>query len=213
LSHALVDLSSESQEMRMPDLRKLAGYLPRWCAVFTTPRHEKRIAWHFGQRQLESFLPLYRAKRRWKNRCTVTLELPLFPNYLFVRIDPRERIRVLDVPGVLSIVSSGREVLPVPDHYIASLRDGLLTHRIEPHANVETGDKVRITTGPMSGMEGVLDRQKNELRVVLRLEMIGRSVAVEVSTADIELIGIVVKRSPDFTAYELPKPGMPASSS
>jgi transcription antitermination factor NusG len=188
-----------------PDLKKLAGYLPRWCAVFTTPRHEKRIAWHFGQRQLESFLPLYRAKRRWKNRCTVTLELPLFPSYLFVRIDPRERLRVLDVPGVLSIVSSGRELLSVPDPYVTSLRDGLLSHRIAPHPNVETGDRVRITTGPMFGMEGVLDRQKNDLRVVLRLEMIGRSVAVELSTADIELIDIAAKRSPDFTAYELPK--------
>jgi transcription antitermination factor NusG len=100
-------------------------------------------------------------------------------------------------------------MLPVPDHYITSLRDGLLTHRIEPHPNVEVGDRVRITTGPMSGMEGVLDRQKNELRVVLRLEMIGRSVAVEVSVADIESVGIAVKRSPGFTAHEL---GMSALS-
>jgi transcription antitermination factor NusG len=182
----------------MSDLRVAAGSLPGWYAVFTTPRHEKRIVWHFGQRQIESFLPLYKTRRRWKNRSTVTLELPLFPNYLFVRIEPRERFRVLNVPGVLSIVSSGRELVAVPDYYIVSLRDGLVTHRIEPHPNVEIGERVRIKTGPMAGMEGVLARQKNELRVVLRLDMIGRSVAVEVSIADIEPVALASSRLPNF---------------
>jgi transcription antitermination factor NusG len=205
LSHMLGIVSSEIQEVgRLTDLQIVAGNLPRWYAVFTTPRHEKRIVWHFGQRQIDSFLPLYQARHRWKNRSTVTLELPLFPNYLFVRIDTRDRFRVLNVPGVLSIVSSGRELLAVPDHYINSLRDGLSAHRIEPHPNLEIGERVRIKIGPMTGMEGVLARHKNELRVVLRLDMIGRSVAVEVSVADIEPVAISVKRSPSF-AYELPK--------
>ena len=164
----------------------IAERVPRWYAAFTKPRHEKQIACHFGQREIESFLPLYKKKNRWKNRCNVDLELPLFPNYVFVRIDPLERLRVLKVPSVISIVSVGREPLPVPDHYISALREQLLTNRIEPHFGLEVGERVRIKAGAMADMVGVLDRQKNGLRVVIRLEMIGRSVAVEVDLADIE---------------------------
>lgn len=168
------------------ELQLSARKVPRWYAVFTMARHEKQIAWHLGQREIESFLPLYKTKRRWKNRCTVALELPLFPNYVFVRIDLQERLRVLKIPSVVSIVSVGREPLPVEDHYITGLRAGLLTHEIEPHPGLDVGDWVRITNGAMADMVGVLDRQKNAFRVVLSLEMIGRSVAVEVDVASIE---------------------------
>jgi transcription antitermination factor NusG len=165
-------------------------------------RHEKRVATHCSERQIESFLPLYRVRHRWKNRCTATVELPLFPNYFFIRIGPQERIQVLKLPGVLSIVSSGRHPIPIPDEYIASLRGGLLTHRIEPHPNVGAGDRVCITTGPLAGMEGIVDRQKNELRVVLKLEMIGRSVVVEVGAAEISYIGATTARAPALSWYE-----------
>ncbi|MGA9392501.1 MAG: transcription termination/antitermination NusG family protein [Candidatus Sulfotelmatobacter sp.] len=165
-----------------------------WFAVFTKARHEKQIAWNLGQREIESFLPLYKTKHRWKNRCTVDLELPLFPNYIFVRIDPRERLRVLRVAGVLSIVSAGREPLPVPEHYITGLRDGLLANKIQPHPGLDVGDRVRITSGAMANMVGVLDRRKNAFRVVLKLGMIGRSVAVEVDVANIESAGPAPER-------------------
>jgi transcription antitermination factor NusG len=158
---------------------------PKWYAVFTMPRHEKRVAGHCMERQIESFLPLYRVRHLWKNRCTATVELPLFPNYFFVRIDAQERLRVLKLPGALSIISSGRQLSSIPDGYIDALRSGLLTNRIEPHPNLEAGDRVCITTGPMAGIEGILQRHKNGVRVVLKLEMIGRSVAVEVGTEEI----------------------------
>jgi transcription antitermination factor NusG len=154
--------------------------------VFTAPRHEKRIVTHCEDRQITSFLPVYQVKHRWKNRQTVTLDLPLFPNYLFVHIDPQEQFRVLNVPGVVSILSTGNRPLPVPDQYITALQGALLKHRIEPHSNLEVGDRVCITSGPMAGMEGILERRKNGPWVVLKLEMIGRSVAVEVAAADLE---------------------------
>jgi len=163
-----------------------AGESPRWYAAFTQARHEKRVFAHCDLRQIESFLPLYKAKHRWKNRCTVDLELPLFPSYCFVRIDTHERVRVLQVPGVIRIVSSGHQLQPLPDDYVNALRDGLLVHRIEPHNEVAVGDWVRIKSGPMAGAEGVLERRKNELRVVLRLEMLERSVSVEVGAEEIE---------------------------
>ncbi|MGO9304723.1 MAG: UpxY family transcription antiterminator [Candidatus Korobacteraceae bacterium] len=167
---------------------------PNWYAAFTSPRHEKKVAFHFEQRQIEAFLPLYETIHRWKNRCNANLQLPLFPNYIFVKIDPRERVQVLNVPGVLYLVSAGREPLPVPGNYIAALRDGLRMYKIEPHPNVDVGDRVRIITGPMSGMEGILVRKKNDVRVVLKMEMIARSMAVEVNVADMEYAGSQPKR-------------------
>jgi transcription antitermination factor NusG len=167
----------------------LIGYDPKWYAVFTMPRHEKRVAGHCTERGIESFVPLYQVRHRWKNRCTATVELPLFPNYSFVRMDVRERVQVLSLSSVRYLVSSGHEPLPVPDNYISFLRAGLLAHRIEPHPDLEVGDRVRINTGPMAGMEGILDRRKNGLRIVLKLEMIGRSIAVEVGAAEVSLVG------------------------
>ncbi len=166
-----------------------ALYSPKWFAVYTTPRHEKRIATHCQQRQIESFLPLYQEVRQWKNRCKVKLDLPLFPSYLFVHIAREERFRVLNVPGVLNILGSGSDLFPVEDEYISLLRQGLDAHKIEPHPLVEIGDRVRITSGAMAGMEGILIRKKNELRVVIKVAMLERSIAVEVTSTDIEFVG------------------------
>lgn len=160
--------------------------LPNWYAVFTFAKHEKRVFAHCEQRQIEAFLPLYQARHKWKNRCTVDLQLPLFPCYFFVQIAPQNRRRVLEVPGVVSIVSSGRELLPVPGDYIRALRDGLLVHRIEPCSNPGVGTTVRITKGPFAGEAGVLERTKNGLRVILRIEMLSRSISVEVGAEEIE---------------------------
>jgi transcription antitermination factor NusG len=181
----------DSQECAASNLEqeKIPAYDPRWYALFVMSRHEKRLVGHCAERSIESFLPVYQVKHRWKNRCTAMVDLPLFPNYLFVRFERQQRVQILSLPGVFSIVSSGREMLPIADEYMTSLRGGLLAHRIAPHPNVEVGDRVCITTGPMAGMEGILDRQKNELRVVLRLDMIGRSVAVEVGTEEIAYVG------------------------
>lgn len=163
--------------------------LPNWYAAFTLAQHEKRVVAHCEQRQIESFLPLYSVTRKWKNRCSPTLHLPLFPCYFFVRIPPQDRARVLQVPGVISLVSSGRQLLPLPEDYIDALREGLRTHMIEPHPNVEVGDVVRIKAGPFTGLEGVLERRKNGLRVVLRLELLARSISVELDAEEIEWIG------------------------
>jgi transcription antitermination factor NusG len=160
----------------------------QWFAVYTIPRHEKRLAEHFDIRQIEFFLPLYRALRKWKDGSRVKLELPLFPNYIFVRISRRERVKVLEVPGVLSIIGRGREPIPLPDSEIEGLRRGLELTKIEPHPYLVVGEKVRINTGPLEGMEGVLIRKKNGFRVVLTISMIMKSVSVEVDVGDLEPI-------------------------
>ena len=184
----------------------ILSYSPNWFAVYTTPRHEKRVAFHCEQRQIDCFLPLYQEVRRWKNRCRVKLDLPLFSNYLFVRIEREERFRVLNVPGVLSILGAGSDLLPVQDEYVRSLREGLEAHKIQPHPLVEIGDTVRIIAGAMAGMEGILIRKKNELHVVIKVALLERSMAVEVTTADIEYVAPVAYRAP-ASRPELPRPG------
>jgi len=159
---------------------------PKWFAAYTTPRHEKAVVRQFETRAIESFLPLYSSLRRWKNGCRVAVEQPLFPSYVFVHIPRRESVKVLQVPGVLSIVSAGREPAALPTGEIESLREGLPLRRFEPHACLMLGEKVRITSGSLAGMVGVLLRRKNNLRVVLTLELIRQSVAVEIGIEEIE---------------------------
>lgn len=158
----------------------------RWYAAYANSHHEKCVARQLAERNIESFLPLYSARHRWRNGCTLNLELPLFPNYVFVRIDPRLRVRVLEVPGVLSLVGSGRAPIPLPDLEIEALRSGLGQRKIEPYPYLVVGERVRIRAGPMTGMEGVLLRRKNYWRVVLALDAILQSAAVEVDADDLE---------------------------
>jgi len=159
---------------------------PQWFAAYTTPRHEKAVVRHLGVRQVETFLPLFTAVRRWKNGCHVLVEQPLFPGYVFVHIPRHSSAKVLQVPGVVSLVSSGREPSALATHEIESLRAGLPQRQYEPHPQVAVGDAVRIVEGPFAGMCGVLVRKKNHFRVVLTLELIMQSVAVEIGMDEIE---------------------------
>jgi transcription antitermination factor NusG len=193
----------QTGEPRMDGLAAAQKFSAHWFAAYTNSHHEKRVASHFAERQIESLLPLYAARHRWKNRCEMNLDLPLFPNYVFVRIDPRERVRVLEVPGVLSLVGFGRTLAPLPDFEIEALRSGLGQRKIEPHPYLVIGERVRIRCGPMTGMEGVLVRKKSNYRVVLALDVIMQSVAVEVDADDVEPVvkcaGHVVL-PPDFAS-------------
>ena len=97
-----------------------------WFALYTTSRHEKRVAKHLGEREIEHYLPLYRSRRKWRDGSQVIVELPLFPGYLFVRIRRTERVKVLEVPGALAVVmGTGGEPAALPDETIQALRSGL----------------------------------------------------------------------------------------
>jgi transcription antitermination factor NusG len=165
------------------------GAARNWFAVFTAPRHEKRVEEHFHVQGIESFLPLCQMPRQWKDRSKGTLYLPLFSNYIFVRIGRSGRSPVLNIPGVLSIVGGGREPWSIPDSYIHFLREGLRQGKIKPHPCITSGTRVRIRSGVMAGMEGILLRNKNDCRVVLTLEMIMKSVRVEVEIENVEAVG------------------------
>jgi transcription antitermination factor NusG len=160
-----------------------------WYAVYTTARHEKRVAQHFETRTIEHFLPLYSAERRWNDGSKVTLSLPLFPCYIFVHIPATRRVQVLDVPGVLTIVDgTGGRPACLPAEEMMALRTGLAERHAEPHPLLTAGQRGRIRTGALAGMEGIVVRVKNNYRVVLTVHLIMQSVAVEVSVDDIELL-------------------------
>ena len=161
----------------------------RWFAVYTASRHEKRAAQHFDQREISHFLPLYRAQRVWKCGSRVELDLPLFPGYLFVNVNNVERVRVLQVPGVLSMVCGldGKPASISPEE-IDSLRTGLLFRHAEPHPYLAAGQRVRIRSGALAGIQGTVARVKNGLRVVLTLDLIMQSFSVEVQHDEIEPI-------------------------
>jgi transcription antitermination factor NusG len=157
-----------------------------WYAICSTPRHEKRIHQHLAFRNIECFLPLYRSVHRWKNGCKHVVELPLFPGYLFVNIGLRQKVRVLEIPGVLSFVGTKAEPAPLSDFEIETLRSGLHLKKFAPYSDLVVGEKVRIKAGSLTGLTGVLVRTTNGLRVVITLEMINQSVAVELDAADVE---------------------------
>lgn len=159
----------------------------RWFAAITFPRHEKRVEQHLCQRDVEHYLPVYRAHRKWRNGLKVTLDLPLFPGYIFVRIKRPERLSILEVPGVLAIVGSvAGEMAPLPEAEVDALRFGLHLRLVEPHPIVKVGQRVRIRSGALSGLEGIVLRQKNGLRVVLTMDLIMQSIAVEVDGEELE---------------------------
>lgn len=159
---------------------------PSWYAVYVRPSHEAQVAKRFDIREIESYLPQYRVEHRWRNRCTRQLDLPLFPGYLFTRITPGERVRVLDVPSVLFLVGTGTRPTPVPDCEIEVLRAGLAVRNALPHPFLKVGERARIRRGALAGLEGVVLRDKNSLRVVISLDLIMQSVAVEVDWDELE---------------------------
>jgi transcription antitermination factor NusG len=157
-----------------------------WYALYTCPRHEKRVVQQIERHRISCFLPLYRSVRRWKDR-RKELELALFPGYVFVRIALQDRLRVLQLASVVRFVSFNGRPLPLPQCEMDTLMNGLRSGvRAEPHPYLTVGRRVSVKHGPLAGSQGILVRRKDKFRVVLSLELIMRSVAVEVDEADVE---------------------------
>ena len=160
----------------------------KWFVLFTASNNEKQVERHLQRREIETFLPLYTVTRRWKNRTTAKVELPLFAGYVFAKFSRSESSRVLDVPMVYSIVGNKRGALAIPEAEIEALRGGLVGGRAEPHPGVSVGSRGRIREGALAGWEGVVSRVDTGLRIVLTVESIKRSFAVHVSAEDLEIL-------------------------
>lgn len=153
----------------------------RWFALRVRPRHEKSVTHLLAFGGWDCFLPLYNSRSQWSDRIK-TVQLPLFPGYVFCRFDPAFQVRaVLSTPGVVDVVSLGARPQPVAEDDISRLKrvvDTDLNYHPAPYLRV--GERVRLCYGPLSGLEGILDQIKNSVRVVISVEMLQRSVAVEI---------------------------------
>lgn len=159
---------------------------PSWFAAYTASNHEKHVLDLLTDRNVESFLPLYKARRHWRKRIPVSLEVPLFPNYVFVRMVRAQKTVVLGTPGVYSIVGSGKKDWELPESEIEALRNGIGTRTVEPHPYLVVGERARVKSGVLAGLEGVIVRRKKNLQIVLTLDQIMRSIAIEVDTDELE---------------------------
>ena len=161
---------------------------PHWYAAYTCAQHEKRVAQQLEACQVTNYLPLYEAVHRWKDRRKL-VQLPLFPGYVFVWIPLRSRLDVLRLPGVVRLVGFNGTPTPLPEHEVEGLRRALSQGvRAEPHPHLRVGRRVRITRGPLVGREGILKRWKGALRVVLSLELIQRSILLDIEASFTEPI-------------------------
>jgi len=159
---------------------------PHWYAAHICAQHEKRVSAQLAERSVEHFLPLYESVRRWKDR-KMRLQLPLFPGYVFVRLALRDRLRVLQIPSVVRLVGFNGQPTALPEGEIEALQKGLLHPlRAEPHPLLTLGRKVRVRNGPLAGLEGMLVRRKRQCRVVLSVDLIQRSIIVDIDAADLE---------------------------
>jgi transcription antitermination factor NusG len=157
-----------------------------WYVTYTCPRHEKYVAQQLAERNIGSFLPLYTSVRRWKDR-RKRLELPLFPGYVFVQLTEGNRLDILRLPGVVQIVCFQGKPAAIPLTEIDALRRGMAgAVVVQPHPFLQAGRRVRIVNGPMAGVEGIFVRRKDQVRIVISISLIQRSVAMEIGEADVE---------------------------
>jgi transcription antitermination factor NusG len=160
-------------------------HLPHWFVLFVRTNQEKTTATHLAGLEVEHFLPCVPSLSQWKDR-RVVLERPLFPGYVFVRFREQERLRILNLPGVLYQLTAGSAPATVSEEEILWVRRGLLSGTAAPHEHLLEGQQVIITTGALAGLKGILLRRMNNTRVVVSLDSIGRSFSVEVDINSVE---------------------------
>jgi transcription antitermination factor NusG len=176
-----------------------------WWAVYTRHQHEKTVAEMLSTKGFDVFLPLYSSLRRWKDRKKM-LSLPLFPCYVFVKGNFERKLQVVTTPGVHMILYHGEKVAMIPGAEIEAIRAAVEgSYRLEPHPFLKCGDRVRVTRGTLKGVEGILARKKNLFRLILSVNMLAQSVAVEIDACDAEP---VVQRGPGEAVLPVPLGGL-----
>ena len=173
----------------MPSISSEPGQANRgssWYAVYTRHQHEKTIARNLTTKGFETLVPLYQVRRRWQDRVKV-LSLPLFPCYVFVRGNLERRLDIITTPGLHSFVLSAGQPASIPPAEIEAIRrsadSGVC---VEPHPFLKGGEWVRVKSGPLEGIQGILVRKKTQSLLVLSVAMLGKSAAVEIDAYEVE---------------------------
>jgi len=157
-----------------------------WYAVYTRHQHEKTIARNLTTKGFETLVPLYQVRRRWQDRFKV-LSLPLFPCYVFIRGSLERRLDIITTPGLHSFVLSAGQPASIPPAEIDAIRQSAESGvSVEPHPFLKSGEWVRVKSGPLEGIQGILVRKKTQSLLVLSVAMLGKSAAVEIDAFEVE---------------------------
>jgi transcription antitermination factor NusG len=160
-----------------------------WFALQVRTRWESSTAVLLSGKGYQTILPTYQTKRRWNGRIR-QLSAPLFPGYVFCQFDAQNRLPILVTPGVITVVGCGRVPVPVEDAEIAALQSIVSSGlRAEPWPYLELGQRIRIGSGALNGLEGVLINFKGNHRVVVSVSLLRRSVALEIDRTCVSPLG------------------------
>ncbi|HTY60940.1 MAG TPA: UpxY family transcription antiterminator [Acidobacteriota bacterium] len=178
------DITPETVSER-PDLDSLLA--PKWYALYTRSRFEKKMLSELTDRRIEVFLPMREVLSRWKDR-KKRIWIPLFPGYIFVnQVDtPENRYRILNIPGAVRFVGFEGHANPVPEEQILSVRRFLESSiAIDPYPYVQVGSRVEVIAGPLKGIRGILVEKRGRFRFVIQVDLIRQAVAVEIDASDV----------------------------
>jgi len=173
----------------------------QWFALRVKSRCEKVVSTVARNKGFEEFLPMYQRRQRWSDRVK-SVEFPLFPGYLFCRLNPQYRLPILTIPGALHFVGLGRIPVPIDDAEILAIQSAVASGlSTEPWPYLEVGQRVRLEDGPLAGLEGLLVEVRKRFRVVVSVTLLKRSVAVEIDREWVEPV--------DASGRSLPIPVRP----
>jgi transcription antitermination factor NusG len=178
----------EQAEPGSPEMAsaRVKPVLAPWFALRVKPNHEKPVSMALRGKGFEEFLPLFRSHRQWSDRVKV-MDLPLFPGYLFCRLNLEQRMPLLTTPGFLYIVGVGKNPEPVDENEILAIQSVLRTGLpVAPWPSLMVGQKVQLKQGPLRGLEGVLTKIANQHRIYVSVTLLKRSISVEVAPEWIE---------------------------
>jgi len=174
--------------LEQPDGRAILN--PKWYALYTRSRFEKKMLTELTDRKIEVFLPMREILSRWKDR-KKKIWIPLFPGYLFVNhIDtPENRFRILNIPGAVRFVGFKGHADPVPEEQLQSIRRFLESSlSVDPYPYLQVGTRVEVTAGPLKGIQGLLVEKRGKFRFILQVDLIRQAISIEIDASDVRLI-------------------------
>ncbi|HVB57950.1 MAG TPA: transcription termination/antitermination NusG family protein [Candidatus Acidoferrales bacterium] len=184
-------------EVPSRELPEIDGKYP-WFALQVRARREGNVADYLSGNGYEWFLPLYKCRKVWSDRIK-EIETPLFPGYLFCRFNPLNRLPILKTPGVIQVVGYNRIPVPVDGREIAAIQilaaSGIPN---QPWPFLSLGDRIRIESGPLRGLEGILSAFKGSHRLVASVSLLQRSVAVDIDSAFVTSLKTVRAKGASF---------------
>jgi transcription antitermination factor NusG len=163
--------------------------LLEWYIYYTYPKSERIIKKEFDTSNFEVFLPLHKVQRQWSDRVKI-LEVPLFPNYIFIRSRKNDIYSIIKHPRIVKYVAFEGRPARIKDEEIFLIQKLLSTgNNIKIDSSITVGDKVKIKMGPLQGFTGVLVEKKGSKRFGIKLSEFNNIISIEVELGDLERVG------------------------